>query len=261
MTREAFLWWLAVVVCLSSWATLSGAAGGGVSPLVLQLSEDNFDQTVAAYPDGIFLMFHAPWCGHCRRLEPEFDQAAQAMVGRVPFAMIDCTENPGLKRRFEIRGFPTLLFSRRGEYRPYKGQRTKEALVEFGDLMSQPPVTEVSTAEELRKILRAQPVVFALFRASDSERKVFESVASVYHGEIPFLTPATEEAKGVLLEEFGLPKNTALVRFASGDEPKVYNRGECSFRSYQLIPHLICSVRRLHGNGRRDGSGTSQSLG
>jgi protein disulfide-isomerase A1 len=54
------------------------ASGGGEPAIfqiprdgsVVELDEGNFEAAVAAV-DYLFVDFHAPWCGHCKRLAPQ----------------------------------------------------------------------------------------------------------------------------------------------------------------------------------------------
>lgn len=60
----------------------------------------------------ILIMFYAPWCGFCKRLKPDFSQAATELKKDYVLAAIDLNrpENSALRRQYNISGFPTLLY-------------------------------------------------------------------------------------------------------------------------------------------------------
>ena len=52
-------------------------------------------------PYDVFIVFHAPWCGHCRKLEPTWRELAEKLkdVETLVVAKIDATRNevPGVR--------------------------------------------------------------------------------------------------------------------------------------------------------------------
>uniref|UniRef100_A0A8C5DVQ8 protein disulfide-isomerase n=1 Tax=Gouania willdenowi TaxID=441366 RepID=A0A8C5DVQ8_GOUWI len=61
---------------------------------------------------------YAPWCGHCRQLEPVYAEAAGKLKKEVPalrLAKVDTTEEKELAEEFEIGSFPTLKMFMNGD--------------------------------------------------------------------------------------------------------------------------------------------------
>ncbi|CDW56443.1 protein disulfide isomerase TMX3 [Trichuris trichiura] len=93
------------------------------------------DRFLEAKENGLWLvMLYAPWCGHCKRLLPTFDQVARALSGsHVQVAKLDCTKYPSLANKLKVNGYPTIRLYRHGELFEYTGERTKEAIMDFTD--------------------------------------------------------------------------------------------------------------------------------
>ena len=58
--------------------------------------------------------------GHCKKLQPVWDELATELKGKVNVGKVDVTENRPLGSRFDIKGFPTIKFFHGGEIFPYK---------------------------------------------------------------------------------------------------------------------------------------------
>lgn len=57
-----------------------------------------------------FVQFYAPWCGHCKNLEPIWNQVAQSLVDTdIRVGKIDCTRFTSVAQEFSVSGFPTIL--------------------------------------------------------------------------------------------------------------------------------------------------------
>jgi protein disulfide-isomerase A6 len=52
--------------------------------------------------------FFAPWCGHCKKLTPEWEKAAKGLKGFVKMGAVDMTTDGDAGKDFEVEGYPTL---------------------------------------------------------------------------------------------------------------------------------------------------------
>jgi len=76
------------------------------------LTDSTFNQKVSAESgqNVWFVKFYAPWCGHCKKLAPTWDQLGNTLASSsTKVAKVDCTIEKAVCKRFGIRGFPTLI--------------------------------------------------------------------------------------------------------------------------------------------------------
>uniref|UniRef100_A0A8C7IX25 Protein disulfide-isomerase n=1 Tax=Oncorhynchus kisutch TaxID=8019 RepID=A0A8C7IX25_ONCKI len=98
---------------------------------VLELGDADFDY-LAAEHETMLVKFYAPWCGHCKKLAPDFETAASRLKGTVPLAKVDCTASPDTCGRFGVTGYPTLKIFRNGEdSSSYDGPRSADGIVHY----------------------------------------------------------------------------------------------------------------------------------
>ncbi|KAH0474926.1 MAG: uncharacterized protein KVP18_003951 [Porospora cf. gigantea A] len=93
-----------------------------------------FEEMVFRKDKDVFLEIYAPWCGHCKKFDPDYTKFAEtAANSRVILAKLDGTANEIPVENFQYKGFPTIYFVKAGSTVPvvYDGARSYEGLKEF----------------------------------------------------------------------------------------------------------------------------------
>jgi len=112
-----------------------------------ELTAGNYKNHVAK--GNHFVKFFAPWCGHCKRLAPTWDELAKTLENEktVTINKVDCTAHGDVCSELEVRGYPTLLFIRDGQkLDKYSGARDLDSLKQYVEKMT--AVKEEAPKEE-----------------------------------------------------------------------------------------------------------------
>jgi len=191
---------------------------------VLVLTEDNFEEAIK---DNQFILveFYAPWCGHCKNLEPEYAKAAGQLAkdeSPVKLAKVDATVHKALGTKFGVKGFPTLKFFKNGVPMEYGGGRTADTIVPWVVKKSGPPAITLTAAEAADKMVEDNKVaVIGFFKDVESkDAKAFMEAADTLDDQIFGIT--SEEA---LMTKFSA-KDGDIVLFKKFDEGKNVLEGE-----------------------------------
>ena len=82
---------------------------------LLQVTDQNFETTVAAAEQPVLVDFWATWCAPCKMLKPVIDELAAEYEGRVIVAELDVDANPVISSKFTVLSIPTLILFRGGK--------------------------------------------------------------------------------------------------------------------------------------------------
>ncbi|CAH2039559.1 unnamed protein product, partial [Iphiclides podalirius] len=128
------------------------------SSRVLELS----DKFIDISKDGMwFVKFYAPWCAHCRRLEPIWAHVAQSLYNTpIKVAKVDCTRFSAVATHFKIRAFPTIMFIKGSFLHQYNGEREKEEMVNYAMRMAQPAIQRVTHADSMEYLKETHNIFF-----------------------------------------------------------------------------------------------------
>ncbi|MCH2475335.1 MAG: thioredoxin [Gemmatimonadetes bacterium] len=81
----------------------------------VNVSQDDFDETVLAASVPVLVDFYADWCAPCKMVAPLVDELAREQSGRMLVVKIDTDRAANISERYSIRSIPTLVLFKEGK--------------------------------------------------------------------------------------------------------------------------------------------------
>lgn len=104
------------------------------------LDEASFDAELMKSSDYWLVEFYAPWCGHCKKLAPDWKKAAKDLKGKARLGAVDCDVEKALCSKYDVKGFPTIKVFKEGgssKVEDYNGARDADGIVSFVEQASE----------------------------------------------------------------------------------------------------------------------------
>jgi len=186
---------------------------------VMVLTEENFQAAIDAN-SMVLVEFYAPWCGHCKKLAPEYASAAATLAEKnspAKLAKVDSTIHKELGQKFGVKGFPTLIFFKNGVKQDYTGGRTADTIVAWlaKKALGIPNLTSKDAVDNL--IADNKVVAIGFFKdTSSKEAEAFSAAAEAVEDVICATTSSQEvftllnvidDAAVVILKKFDEGRN------------------------------------------------------
>ena len=180
---------------LFNFCRISGGSGGNA---VVELTDSNFKKLVMQSEDMWLVEFFAPWCGHCKNLEPHWKKAASELKGKVKLGAVDATVYQELANQYGVRGYPTIKYfpaGLKGQAEEYDGGRTADDIVAWAlerhtEAIPPPELVQVTSPKVLESECQDKPLCVIAFLPH-----ILDCQSKCRNGHIKMLTKLGDKFK------------------------------------------------------------------
>ncbi|XP_033856735.3 protein disulfide-isomerase TMX3-like [Acipenser ruthenus] len=183
-----------------------------VSAFVEEL-DDSFKDTRMG--DTWIVDFYAPWCGHCKKLEPVWHEVGAEMRSSgspVRVGKIDATAYSSVASELGVRGYPTIKLLKGDLAYNYRGPRTKDDIIEFANRVAGPVVRSLPSQQMFEHVQKRHDVLFLYVGGESPLKEKYIEVAS----ELIVYTYFFSALEEVLPKHVALQELPAVLVFKDG---------------------------------------------
>lgn len=85
------------------------------SSLIVEATDQTFEQEVLRAKQPVLVDMWAPWCGPCVEMKPALHDVAGQLEGEFKVVALNVEENPHIDRQYQVNSLPTLMIFKDGE--------------------------------------------------------------------------------------------------------------------------------------------------
>ena len=83
--------------------------------MVVEITQDNFEQIVLKSEKAVLLDFYAAWCGPCKLLHPVLEELSEEFADKILVGKVDVDLNAELAAEHKIMNIPMVILLKNGE--------------------------------------------------------------------------------------------------------------------------------------------------
>lgn len=179
-------------------ATKGKEKGDGVP----ELSAKSFETAISENKH-VLVNFHAPWCGHCKELAPEYAVANVELSNASPPVSVykmDAVAESRLAEKHGVQEYPTLLFFSAGSAsgEEYLGPRDARSIVQWVSKRSGPALIPAGDKASTEKLMSGSNFSCLAFLPEGSPALEAVSKASLQVDDVVFVHVASPDVAAAL---------------------------------------------------------------